>query len=84
MGSKITRLHPMQGVRAATLALLSAAARLGIPVPAAPTITVGGVGRRISAVPRGAAGNFVVAWVITLPSGDLIAAATRWAADFVG
>ncbi|MGB3390188.1 MAG: inorganic phosphate transporter [Pseudaminobacter sp.] len=85
MGSKITRLNPMQGFCAETggAITLFAATWLGIPVSTTHTITgaIVGVGaaRRVSAVRWGIAGNIVVAWVITLPVAAMIAAASYWA-----
>jgi inorganic phosphate transporter, PiT family len=73
MGSKITRLNPMQGFCAETGGALTlfAATWLGIPVSTTHTITgaIVGVGaaRRVSAVRWGIAGNIVIAWIITLP-----------------
>ena len=84
MGSKITRLTPMQGFCAETggAITLFAATFLGIPVSTTHTITgaIVGVGaaRRVSAVRWGIAGNIVVAWVITLPAAALIAALFYW------
>src|SRR5215207_2154051 len=82
MGSKITRLTPVQGFCAETggAITLFAATGLGVPVSTTHTITgaIIGVGaaRRVSAVRWGIAGNIVVAWVITLPAAALIAALT--------
>lgn len=82
MGSKITRLTPMQGFCAETggAITLFGATFLGIPVSTTHTITgaIVGVGaaRRVSAVRWGVAGNIVIAWVITLPIAALIAAVT--------
>lgn len=89
MGSKITRLNPMQGFCAETggAITLFAATWLGIPVSTTHTITgaIVGVGaaRRVSAVRWGIAGNIVVAWVITLPVAAMIAAASYWAVGLV-
>ncbi|QFY59929.1 inorganic phosphate transporter [Rhizobium grahamii] len=86
MGSKITRLNPMQGFCAETGGALTlfGATWLGIPVSTTHTITgaIVGVGaaRRVSAVRWGLAGNIVIAWVITLPAAALISAAFYWAA----
>jgi inorganic phosphate transporter, PiT family len=80
MGSKITRLNPMQGFCAETggAITLFGATWLGIPVSTTHTITgaIIGVGaaRRASAVRWGIAGNIVVAWVITIPVTAAIAA----------
>ncbi len=82
MGSKITRLTPMQGFCAETggAITLFAATWLGVPVSTTHTITgaIVGVGaaRRASAVRWGVAGNIVIAWVVTLPASALIAALT--------
>jgi PiT family inorganic phosphate transporter len=78
MGSRITRLSPMQGfcAEAGGAATLFAATWLGIPVSTTHTITgsIVGVGaaRRTSAVRWGVAGNIVVAWVLTLPATAFI------------
>ncbi|PSJ63715.1 inorganic phosphate transporter [Pseudaminobacter soli (ex Li et al. 2025)] len=80
MGSKITRLNPMQGFCAETGGALTLflATYLGIPVSTTHTITgaIIGVGaaRRVSAVRWGIAGNIVVAWIITLPIAAVISA----------
>ncbi|RUM12171.1 inorganic phosphate transporter [Rhizobium phaseoli] len=84
MGSKITRLNPMQGFCAETGGALTlfGATWLGIPVSTTHTITgaIVGVGaaRRMSAVRWGLAGNIVVAWVITLPAVAMISALSFW------
>ena len=84
MGSRITRLTPMQGFCAETggAITLFSATWLGIPVSTTHTITgaIIGVGaaRRVSAVRWGVAGNIVVAWVITLPANAAIAALVYW------
>ena len=85
MGSKITRLTPMQGFCAETggAITLFAATGLGIPVSTTHTITgsIIGVGaaRKISAVRWSVASNIVFAWVVTMPAAALIGAATYWA-----
>ncbi|MBW8268015.1 inorganic phosphate transporter [Caldovatus aquaticus] len=90
MGSKITRLTPMQGFCAETggAITLFAATELGVPVSTTHTITgaIIGVGtsRRVSAVRWGIAGNIVVAWVVTIPAAAAIAAAAWWAAGVFG
>jgi PiT family inorganic phosphate transporter len=89
MGSKITKLNPMQGFCAEIggAATLFAATWLGIPVSTTHTITgaIIGVGaaRRVSAVRWGVAGNIVVAWVITLPVAGAIAALCYWAVSLL-
>ena len=94
MGSKITRLTPMQGFCAETggAITLFAATWLGIPVSTTHTITgaIIGVGaaRRVSAVRWSVANNIVVAWVVTIPASAAIAALAYWLsgllADTVG
>jgi PiT family inorganic phosphate transporter len=80
MGSKITRLNPMQGFCAETGGALTlfGATWLGIPVSTTHTITgaIVGVGaaRRVSAVRWGLAGNILIAWLITMPASALISA----------
>ncbi|MEQ1941794.1 inorganic phosphate transporter [Mesorhizobium sp. VNQ89] len=84
MGSKITRLNPMQGFCAETggAITLFAATWMGIPVSTTHTITgaIVGVGaaRRVSAVRWGIAGSIVIAWVITMPATAVIAAVVFW------
>lgn len=84
MGSRITRLTPMQGFCAETggAATLFAATALGVPVSTTHTITgaIVGVGaaRRVSAVRWNIASSIVVAWVITIPASALTAALTYW------
>jgi len=81
MGSKITRLTPMQGFCAETggAMTLFGATYLGIPVSTTHTITgaIVGVGaaRKVSAVRWNIANRIVVAWIITLPASGVIAAA---------
>jgi PiT family inorganic phosphate transporter len=90
MGSKITRLNPMQGFCAETggAITLFLATWLGVPVSTTHTITgaIVGVGaaRRTSAVRWGIAGNIVVAWVLTLPAAALIAAGCYWVTGWFG
>jgi PiT family inorganic phosphate transporter len=80
MGSKITRLSPMQGFCAETggAITLFAATYLGIPVSTTHTITgaIIGVGaaRRVSAVRWNVASSIVTAWIITIPASAFIAA----------
>jgi PiT family inorganic phosphate transporter len=80
MGSRITRLAPMQGVCAETAGsfTLFMATGLGIPVSTTHTITgaIVGVGaaRRVSAVRWGVAREIVTAWIITMPAAGLIGA----------
>jgi inorganic phosphate transporter, PiT family len=80
VGSKITRMTPVQGccASAAGAIMLFAATVLGIPVSTTHTVTgsVIGVGaaRKASAVRWNVASNIVVAWIVTLPASGLMAA----------
>ncbi|HEV2629662.1 MAG TPA: inorganic phosphate transporter [Pseudolabrys sp.] len=84
MGSKITRLTPMQGfcAEAGGSLTLFGATWLGIPVSTTHTITgaIIGVGaaRKVSAVRWSVANNIVVAWIITIPATAVIAALFYW------
>ena len=91
MGSRITRLTPMQGFCAETggAITLFAATSLGVPVSTTHTITgaIVGVGaaKRVSAVRWGVPTEIVTAWVVTLPAAAIIGALTYWAAGrFMG
>jgi PiT family inorganic phosphate transporter len=87
MGSKITRLTPMQGFCAETggAITLFAATWFGIPVSTTHTITgcIIGVGaaKRLSAVRWSVARSIVYAWIVTIPASAGIAAACYF---FVG
>src|ERR1700744_6545753 len=80
VGSKITRMTPVQGCCASAggAIMLFAATYLGIPVSTTHTVTgaIIGVGaaRKVSAVRWNIATNIVVAWIITLPASALMAA----------
>ena len=86
MGSKITRLTPVQGACAETAGAITlfGATALGIPVSTTHTITgaIVGVGsaRRYSAVRWNVATGIVWAWVITIPASGLLAATFYWLA----
>jgi PiT family inorganic phosphate transporter len=88
MGSRITRLTPMQGfcAEAGGSITLFAATWLGIPVSTTHTITgsIIGVGaaRKMSAVRWSVANNIVIAWIITIPAAAAIAALFYWLSDF--
>ena len=80
VGSKITRMTPVQGccASAAGAIMLFAATFLGIPVSTTHTVTgsVVGVGaaRKASAVRWNVASNIVAAWIVTLPASGVMAA----------
>jgi PiT family inorganic phosphate transporter len=89
MGSKITRLSPMQGFCAETggAITLFLATHLGVPVSTTHTITgaIIGVGasRRLSAVRWNVAKDIVVAWVVTMPAAAILGAIAFWLASLV-
>jgi PiT family inorganic phosphate transporter len=80
MGSKITKVTPLEGVSAETAGAVTLfiTERFGIPVSTTHTITgsIIGVGltKRVSAVRWGVTLNLVWAWIITIPISALIAA----------
>jgi len=82
MGSRITKLQPVNGFAAETGAAsaIFLATSLGIPVSTTHAITgaIVGVGatRRLSAVRWGVAGRIVWAWLLTIPAAASIGAAT--------
>ena len=79
MGTKITKITPLEGVSAETAAALtlSFTQNFGIPVSTTHTLTgsIIGVGltKRLSAVRWGVTINLVWAWIITIPISALIA-----------
>src|SRR5437660_4980186 len=81
MGSRITRLHPVQGfcAEAGGAATLFLATYFGIPVSTTHTITgaIVGVGaaRKVAAVRWNVASDVGVAWIVTLPAAALLGAA---------
>jgi inorganic phosphate transporter, PiT family len=90
MGSKITRLTPVQGfcAESAGATMLFVATWLGIPVSTTHTITgsIIGVGaaKRASAVRWSVAHGIVFAWIITIPASGLIAAISYYAVGLLG
>jgi PiT family inorganic phosphate transporter len=86
MGSKITKLSPMQGFCAETggAITLFMATHMGVPVSTTHTITgaIVGVGaaKRVNAVRWGVARSIVTAWVVTMPMAGVMAAMAYWIA----
>ena len=80
MGTKITKVTPLEGVCAETAGAITlfTAANLGAPVSTTHTITgaIVGVGatKRLSAVRWGVTVNLVWAWILTIPVSGLLAA----------
>jgi PiT family inorganic phosphate transporter len=81
MGSKITKITPLEGVSAETAGAITLyiTQYFGIPVSTTHTITgsIIGVGltKRVSAVRWGVTINLIWAWIITIPISALIAGA---------
>lgn len=80
MGSRITKITPLEGVSAETAGAITLffTEHFGIPVSTTHTITgsIIGVGltKRLSAVRWGLTINIIWAWIITIPVSGLIAA----------
>ena len=85
MGSKITKVTPLEGVCAETSGALTlfVVSNLGIPVSTTHTITgaIIGVGatKRLSAVRWGVTIGLLWAWVLTIPVSGLLAAGIYYA-----
>jgi inorganic phosphate transporter, PiT family len=84
MGTKITKVSPLEGVCAETAGAttLFLTEQMGIPVSTTHTITgaIIGVGatKRLSAVRWGVTINLLWAWVLTIPISAILAAATYY------
>jgi PiT family inorganic phosphate transporter len=80
MGTKITKITPLEGVCADTAGAITLylTEHLGVPVSTTHTITgsIIGVGatKRLSAVRWGVTINLLWAWIITIPISALMAA----------
>ncbi|MBS1510803.1 MAG: inorganic phosphate transporter [Bacteroidetes bacterium] len=80
MGTKITKVTPLEGVCAETAGAITlfAAANMGAPVSTTHTITgsIIGVGatKRLSAVRWGVTVNLIWAWILTIPVSGALAA----------
>ena len=90
MGSRITKITPLEGVSAETAGAITLffTQYFGIPVSTTHTITgsIIGVGltKRLSAVRWGVTINLIWAWIITIPISALIAAGVFALLRFVG
>lgn len=84
MGSRITKVSPLEGVCAETAGAITLflTQYLGIPVSTTHTITgaIVGVGatKRMSAVRWGVTINLIWAWILTIPVSALLAALVYW------
>lgn len=80
MGTKITKVTPLEGVGAETAGAITLflTAQMGIPVSTTHTITgsIIGVGatKRLSAVRWGVTRSLLFAWIVTIPISALVAA----------
>jgi len=88
MGTKITKVTPLEGVMAETAGAITlfTAANLGAPVSTTHTITgsIIGVGatKRLSAVRWGVTINLIWAWILTIPVSGLLAAIVYYIISF--
>jgi inorganic phosphate transporter, PiT family len=88
MGTKITKVTPLEGVAAETAGALTLffTGQQGIPVSSTHTITgsIIGVGatKRLSAVRWGVTVNLLWAWILTIPVSGLLAALTYFIVKF--
>ncbi len=88
MGSKITKVTPLEGVAAETAGAFTLffTGQMGIPVSTTHTITgsIIGVGatKRLSAVRWGVTTNLLWAWVLTIPVSAVLAAITYYIVAF--
>src|ERR1700744_4200444 len=88
MGSRITKVTPLEGVSAETAGALTLfiSDKLGIPVSTTHTITgsIIGVGatKRLSAVRWGVTINLLWAWILTIPVSALVAAVVYFIVNF--
>ncbi len=88
MGSKITKVTPLEGVAAETAGAFTLffTGQMGIPVSTTHTITgsIIGVGatKRLSAVRWGVTTNLLWAWILTIPVSAILAAITYFIVAF--
>jgi|JI10StandDraft_1071094.scaffolds.fasta_scaffold40440_4 PiT family inorganic phosphate transporter len=88
MGTKITKVTPLEGVAAETAGAFTLffTGQMGIPVSTTHTITGSIIGagatKRLSAVRWGVTVNLLWAWVLTIPVSGLLAAATYYLIQF--
>ena len=88
MGTKITKVTPLEGVCAETAGAttLFLTEHMGIPVSTTHTITGAIIGagatKRLSAVRWGVTINLLWAWVLTIPISGILAAIVYWIVSF--
>jgi len=84
MGTKITKVTPLEGVAAETAGAFTLffTGQMGIPVSTTHTITgsIIGVGatKRLSAVRWGVTSSLLVAWLLTIPVSAVLAGLVYW------
>jgi PiT family inorganic phosphate transporter len=89
MGSRITKVTPLEGVAAETAGAFTLffTGQMGIPVSTTHTITgsIIGVGatKRLSAVRWGVTTNLLWAWVLTIPVSGVLAAITYFIINYL-
>jgi len=90
MGTRITKVTPLEGVSAETAGALTLfmTEKLGIPVSTTHTITgsiIGvGITKRVSAVRWGVTINLLWAWILTIPLSGLLGALLYWLFNVLG
>ncbi len=90
MGTKITKITPIEGVSADTAGAITLflTEKLGIPVSTTHTMTgsiIGvGVAKRVSAVKWGITYSLLWAWILTIPISGLLGALIFWLLNFMG
>ena len=88
MGSRITKVTPLEGVAAETAGAFTLffTGQMGIPVSTTHTITgsIIGVGatKRLSAVRWGVTNNLLWAWILTIPVSGVLAAITFYIINY--
>ena len=88
MGTKITKVTPLEGVAAETSGAFTLffTGQMGIPVSTTHTITGSIIGagatKRLSAVRWGVTVNLLWAWILTIPVSGVLAAVTYYIVSF--
>jgi Phosphate/sulphate permeases len=89
MGTRITKVNPLEGVCAETAGAVTIFLTIffGIPVSTTHTLTgsIVGVGatKRLSAVRWGVTFNLIWAWILTIPVSALVAAGIYYVIHFI-
>lgn len=90
MGTKITKVTPLEGVSAETAGAITLfmTEKMGIPVSTTHTITgsiIGvGITKHIAAVKWGVTINLLWAWILTIPISGLLGAILFWLFELLG